>query len=40
VVVEDVYNGIKTGKELIESLGYKKYRYVSKQKYGKYSLID
>jgi hypothetical protein len=25
VVVEDVYNGIKTGKEMIESLGYNYY---------------
>lgn len=29
VVVEDVYNGIKTGKEMIESLGNKKYPYIS-----------
>lgn len=32
VVVEDVYNGIKTGKELIENLGYKKYQHKPKQK--------
>jgi len=25
VVIEDVYNGIKTGKQMIESLGYKQY---------------
>ena len=30
VVVEDTYNGIKMGKDMIESLGYKKY-YYSKQ---------
>jgi len=29
VVVDDVYNGIKTGKEMIESLGCKKYPHVS-----------
>ena len=27
VVVEDVYNGIETGKKMIEKLGYKFYRY-------------
>jgi acetylornithine deacetylase/succinyl-diaminopimelate desuccinylase-like protein len=40
VVVEDVYNGIKTGKELIESLGYEKYKYIPKLKHGRYSLFD
>lgn len=40
VVVEDVYNGIKTGKELIESLGYEKYKYISNSRYGRYSLFD
>ena len=40
VVVEDVYNGIKTGKELIESLGYEKYIYISNPRYGRYSLFD
>lgn len=38
VVVEDVYNGIKTGKELIESLGYKKYYHKPNQK--RYYLFD
>lgn len=28
VVVEDVYNGIETGRKMIESLGYKKYKLV------------
>lgn len=32
VVVEDVYNGIESGKKLIESLGYKKYKKTTKQK--------
>jgi putative aminopeptidase FrvX len=32
VVVEDVYNGISAGKKLIESLGYKKYKKVTKEK--------
>jgi hypothetical protein len=27
VVVEDVYNGIETGKKMIEKLGNKKYNY-------------
>jgi len=27
VVVEDVYNGIETGKKMIQELGYKKYPY-------------
>jgi acetylornithine deacetylase/succinyl-diaminopimelate desuccinylase-like protein len=27
VVVEDTYNGIKMGKDMIESLGYKKYNH-------------
>jgi hypothetical protein len=31
-VVEDVYNGIESGKKLIESLGYKKYKKTTKQK--------
>ena len=30
VVVEDVYNGIETGKKMIEKLGYKKYLYKPK----------
>jgi tripeptide aminopeptidase len=38
VVVEDVYNGIKTGKELIESLGYVKYQHNSRQR--QYLLFD
>ena len=33
VVVEDVYNGIETGKKMIENLGYKKYPFTSKPKY-------
>jgi len=33
VVVEDVYNGIETGKKMIEKLGYKKYRKKTKEKY-------
>ena len=33
VIVEDVYNGITTGKEMIERLGYKKYKYKSESKY-------
>jgi di/tripeptidase len=37
VVVEDVYNGIETGKKMIESLGYKKYEY--KLKEDKYFLL-
>jgi di/tripeptidase len=32
VVVEDVYNGIKTGKEMIEALGYEKYHYKKEKK--------
>ena len=28
VVIEDVYNGIETGKKMIQELGYKKYSYV------------
>lgn len=38
VVVEDVYNGIKTGKELIESLGYVKYQHNPRQR--QYLLFD
>ncbi len=37
VVIEDVYNGIETGKKMIESLGYKKYEY--KLKEDKYFLL-
>lgn len=33
VVVEDVYNGIKTGKEMIEKLGYKKYTFKTKERH-------
>jgi acetylornithine deacetylase/succinyl-diaminopimelate desuccinylase-like protein len=33
VVVEDVYNGIKTGKHMIEKLGNQKYQYVAESKY-------
>ena len=33
VVVEDVYNGIETGKQMIESLGNKKYQYKSEPKF-------
>jgi putative aminopeptidase FrvX len=33
VVIEDVYNGIKTGKQMIEKLGNKKYQYVAESKY-------
>ena len=40
VVVEDVYNGIKTGKELIENLGYKKYEFKPNLRYGRYNLFD
>ena len=40
VVVEDVYNGIKTGKELIESLGCEKYKYIANPRYDRYSLFD
>ena len=32
VVIEDVFNGIETGKKMIERLGYKKYRKVTKDK--------
>ena len=32
VVVEDVYNGIETGKKLIESLGNKKYKKICNEK--------
>lgn len=28
VVIEDVYNGIETGKKMIEKLGYNKYQYI------------
>jgi len=34
VVIEDVYNGIKTGKELIEKLGNVKYPFKSKPRYS------
>jgi acetylornithine deacetylase/succinyl-diaminopimelate desuccinylase-like protein len=33
VVVEDVYNGIETGKQMIESLGNKKYQYKVESKF-------
>jgi di/tripeptidase len=33
VVVEDVYNGIETGKKMIEKLGYKKYKMEPKPRY-------
>lgn len=33
VVVEDVFNGIETGKRIIEKLGYKKYPFKSKPKF-------
>jgi hypothetical protein len=33
VVVEDVYNGIETGKKMIQDLGYKKYLYKTDSKY-------
>ena len=33
VVIEDVYNGIKTGGEMIQKLGNKKYQYKSTPKY-------
>jgi hypothetical protein len=33
VVIEDVYNGIETGKKMIEKLGYKKYKFNSKSRY-------
>jgi putative aminopeptidase FrvX len=32
VVIEDVYNGIDTGKKMIEKLGYKKYKKISTEK--------
>jgi putative aminopeptidase FrvX len=32
VVVEDVYNGIETGKKMIEKLGYKKYTKITTEK--------
>jgi len=31
VVIEDVYNGIETGKTMIENLGYRKFKKLSKQ---------
>jgi hypothetical protein len=31
-VIEDVYNGIDTGKKMIEKLGYKKYKKISTEK--------
>jgi hypothetical protein len=34
MVIEDVYNGIKTGKELIEKLGNVKYPFKSKPRYS------
>jgi di/tripeptidase len=40
VVVEDVYNGIKTGKELIESLGCEKYKYSSNPRSNRYIIFD
>jgi acetylornithine deacetylase/succinyl-diaminopimelate desuccinylase-like protein len=33
VVVEDVYNGIETGKKMIQELGNKKYQYKSESKF-------
>ena len=33
VVVEDVYNGIETGKKMIQELGYKKYHYKVESKF-------
>jgi tripeptide aminopeptidase len=33
VVVEDVYNGIETGKKMIQMLGNKKYQYKTESKY-------
>jgi hypothetical protein len=33
VVVDDVYNGIETGKQMIERLGNKKYQYKSEPKF-------
>jgi di/tripeptidase len=32
VVIEDVYNGIRAGKEIIDTLGYKKYQYETKKR--------
>jgi putative aminopeptidase FrvX len=40
VVVEDVYNGIKTGKELIESLGCEKYKYSPNPRSNRYIIFD
>jgi putative aminopeptidase FrvX len=40
VVVEDVYNGIKTGKELIESLGCEKYKYSPNPKSNRFMIFD
>ena len=33
VVVEDVYNGIETGKKMIQELGYLKYKYIPESNY-------
>jgi acetylornithine deacetylase/succinyl-diaminopimelate desuccinylase-like protein len=33
VVIEDVYNGIETGRKMIQELGNKKYQYKSEPKY-------
>jgi putative aminopeptidase FrvX len=33
VVIEDVYNGIETGRKMIQELGNKKYQYKSESKY-------
>jgi di/tripeptidase len=35
VVIEDVYNGVLTGKKMIEGLGYKKYQHESKSRFFK-----
>jgi di/tripeptidase len=40
VVVEDVYNGIKTGKELIESLGCEKYKYSPNPSSNRFMIFD
>lgn len=33
VIIEDVFNGIQTGKDMIEKLGYKKYQYKSESRH-------
>jgi acetylornithine deacetylase/succinyl-diaminopimelate desuccinylase-like protein len=40
VVIEDVFNGIKIGREMIESLGYNFYYKNRKQESKKYTLWD